>query len=218
MSGKRQIPIDIENGVVADYASGLRASDVANKYGLNRKTVTTIVRRNGGKVRGQQEASGRAKDDMGPFENRIVELRKLGLSQQQIATQVGKSQALISRVLISRGMPTKMKRSGADHGSWRGGRIINELGYVSVLVSLDDEMASMRGGTGYVLEHRLVVARWLGRPLSRHETVHHINGDNGDNRLENLQLRQGLHGKGVVMKCACCGSMDIISTKIAEAH
>lgn len=28
---------------------------------------------------------------------------------------------------------------------------------------------------------------------------------------------QGKHGKGVVMKCACRGSTDIISTKIAES-
>jgi hypothetical protein len=33
--------------------------------------------------------------------------------------------------------------------------------------------------------------------------------DTQDNRPENLQLRNGNHGKGVVMQCACCGSRDI---------
>ena len=60
------------------------------------------------------------------------------------------------------------------------------------------------GGANSVGEHRLVMARLLGRPLAADESVHHRNGDRLDNAADNLELwsRYQPSGQRVVDKLA----------------
>lgn len=109
------------------------------------------------------------------------------------------------------GDPTKNAR-------WKGGRRKDKRGYMDVWIARNDPFFCMaRSHTpngGYVFEHRLVLARHLGRPLTEDEEVHHVNGDRACNEIGNLQLRQLYHGAGSVFQCRHCGSFDVVAKKL----
>jgi hypothetical protein len=79
---------------------------------------------------------------------------------------------------------------------YREGALVKPDGYRVVRLRPDDPLISMGRGDRYVLEHRVVMARHLGRPLEPDEIVHHRNGVRADNRIENLELWTRSHPDG----------------------
>lgn len=107
--------------------------------------------------------------------------------------------------------PTQRFCSRQCHYDSHIGQVVNAGGYLRVFVPRGTPGAD---SSGRMLEHRWVMQQAIGRPLEAHETVHHMNGDKLDNRIENLQLRNGRHGKGAILRCRCCGSDDIEAIEI----
>ena len=88
-------------------------------------------------------------------------------------------------------------RTGSLASNWKGGRNVITRGYIEIKLYPEDFFYPMAMIGGYVLEHRLVVAKALGRCLLPWEVVHHkgtkyplgSKEDKGDNRYpENLEL------------------------------
>ena len=82
---------------------------------------------------------------------------------------------------------TKKKMSLSHMGNkdrWLGGRVKHSEGYILIYQPLHPFVTSQ----GYIMEHRLVMEKYLGRYLAKEEEIHHINGIKTDNQIENLML------------------------------
>ena len=94
-----------------------------------------------------------------------------------------------NRILKNNGIERDGRRLNSyknlrSDAAWKGGRIKTSHGYILI----HDPLNAMRDARGYVLEHRLVMAKHLGRPLLRTEVVHHIDDVKTNNDISNLML------------------------------
>jgi HNH endonuclease len=93
------------------------------------------------------------------------------------------------------GCPDRSNRSrycsGHRYQNWKFGEMrpkrVQDGKSAPGSINRDGYRVVSRGGRK-ILEHRYVMELHLGRALWPDETVHHINGDRLDNRLENLEL------------------------------
>ena len=191
------------------YLAGEGLTQIGRRYGVSAKIIRDYLVRSGVQLRPVGVPAfwtEQRKTD-------ALDLYQDGSTIKDIAKILGCGRDTVSRTLRELGIPNPYAdrdlARGETHHSWRGGRIIDQSGYVRVKVPDADRHLADGTRTGYMMEHRLVMARLLGRRLLKSETVHHIDNDRQNNEPGNLQLRQGKHGKGAVFRCASCGSHDI---------
>lgn len=85
---------------------------------------------------------------------------------------------------------TRISASGKRNARWNGGKRHAKNGIFLTLKPNDPffPMAIKVGTTYQVAEHRLVVAKSIGRCLKPEEVVHHIDRNNRNNDISNLLL------------------------------
>lgn len=213
---RKRLTPEQEAQIVAAHASGALAGDLAKAHCVSdwliKKTITAAGLR-------PHRRGGKYKVFTSEDDELLVKLHNEGRSQCSIAAMVGSSQTAVGRRLGALGYKAHVgKPSGERHANWNGGVARGHGGYLMERVTDDDPMRPMARLSMYVQQHRLVMARSLGRCLGTSETVHHINGVKTDNRIENLQLRQGQHGNGVRHVCRDCGSSNVTTAPIGQVE
>jgi hypothetical protein len=128
------------------------------------------------------------------------DLEELYINRQLTTYQIAEIKqchhTTVPHVLRRMGLPKRTQSEclklagllGDKHNQWKGGRITHGDGYIQVYVSPDSFFFPMASKQKYVLEHRLIMAKYLGRLLQPWEVIHHKNGIKDDNRIENLEL------------------------------
>jgi hypothetical protein len=197
-----KFPMELSLQIRTAFEAGASYADLVAKFGGTFYSIKKAILRAGGTLVSvcppcdEEEVA------------KILEMHKQGISQMKISLALKRSQSFIARVFRRQGIAST-RTSGPAHPMWTGGRHHAAGGYIRVKLNPDDPYYAMANVHGYVLEHRLIMARKIGRDLFALESVHHINGNPSDNRPENLQLRYGNHGKGSVLCCLNCGSRNI---------
>lgn len=167
----------------------LPLSKIAIKFKVSHKTMKRFFDENGINIFGRI-SSNKFLADKDWLADQYLNKKK---SIQNIANLVEATRGNVHSALKWSGVPIRgiseginasnPNRFGANAGHWKGGRVSG--GRYEQIYS---RLHPMANHDGYVLEHRLIMEKKLGRYLTKDEIVHHLDGDGHNNKLSNLKL------------------------------
>ena len=111
-----------------------------------------------------------------------------------------------------------LDRFGKNAPRWKGGKTIDNHGYVRIYMP-DHPSSNSRG---YIFEHVLIVETVLGKQLPHGAKIHHVNERRNDNRNSNMVACEGnayhklLHQKLNALKA--CGNANWRKCWICKEH
>lgn len=178
----------------AEYDAGSSLQKLATSHGYPHAAVRRAIESLGGVRRRGPGAAAFTSEQRQEIARRFI----AGETQRDLARVFGCGESTIARALRLEGIAAGAHgQKGERHHGWKGGKRLNENGYVMIRVAPDDEIGQAMGPqNGYLLESRLVMARHLGRPLFADEFVHHGPRGKEDNTIDNLELWTTHHPKG----------------------
>jgi biotin operon repressor len=207
MASGFKVTDDQAHTAAARVLAGERMPALAAELHCGESTLRAAMRRVGYT---RHDTAHRPKVMTSEMIDRMLELYEEGVSHEEIQKRLGISRYSIHYALKRLNKPRRYK-------TW-----VNRDGYVHMTIPtvhpLYPAFRAMRGDERNVniSVHRFVMAEHLGRALMPWETVHHIDGDRANNHIDNLQLRQGRHGKGSTFNCMECGSHNIIAVPLPD--
>ena len=181
-----------------EYVDKLRTlQSIADEVGCNKATVGRALKRLGLKRRKRTSRYKLINDK----EWLRVEYLDNKRSIADLSREIGCTVGPVRDALRAMGIQTRNniearrlydeQRTHTGHlaSNWRGGRS-KTGGYIKIY-NPDHPYATKQG---YVMEHRLLMEKHLGRYLKPGEIVHHLDGNKQNNTIENLELtRNGRH-------------------------
>jgi len=78
----------------------------------------------------------------------------------------------------------KFSKTGEKNPRYIKGKFITKSGHILILKHNHPN----KNCNNYVYEHKIIMENYLGRLLYENEVIHHIDGDPGNNKIENLFL------------------------------
>lgn len=193
-----KLPTEIKLAALRAYEDGRSSFEVARLLGINHSTVRKWAKAAG--INRERELPN--------------EIKEAALSAYEAGFTLKETSAMLGVGTTTISYWVKVNGVGRGQGiSGLGPPIASGNGYLVQTVGKDHWLyPHANGAAGYnsrrMPQHRIVMAEHIGRPLRSNETVHHLNGDRADNRIENLELHPGSHGAGQRWICANCGCSD----------